>query len=943
MAGTNVSSLAGQDMKLSLSSAPSDATFSVGFFDGDTAGGWDTATGPQLTYELYADPNGDGTGVVPANLLQSWAGSTMTNNAWSDMPAIINTPAAQACGACAFKYVLRVVTTNPATATGTSNFKVRTTGTLGLRPQSFAFQNPRTSTFDRDVIYPKFPLLTPTTYDGTWNFAFAVPGGLAKQLTVWDGDLDWGSWNCTTKDTDDPDSPAFPTAFAVTAAAVAEGNAGSGSHVCADGSRSSGNPSDDYANANFARPPVTGLGPNLYYRVVFPDGSAYANLEPSGNLEWEQFTLDADPTTPFDRTKADYKVPSLPGGVYQVKVEGVDSGNINFWYFQYNALGLTKTGGPVPEDAFYTLKGTVWNDLDLDGALDAGEGVPGVTVVLDGTATTAITDGNGGYEFRVSGGSHSVTVTGANFGSGQPLFALKPLDATGGADGDPNVDSAVLPTADGNPAVIDFGYHNKPPVATDNSYSVDVNEPLNVPAPGVMADDSDPDDPTSSLFSSEQAGAAGVTLHEDGSFEFAGSPTPGVVTFTYTVTDPRGAVSNVATVTITIVAPRRDVSAVATGGRYTYDATPHDGTCTVTADDGTVLPGTLSYIPGPSAPVNVGEYQVLCEFAGDDRYKPASATATIVVDPRPAKVIAGSGTKVAGTADPGLTTTSDGFLAVDLPNITLGATTRETGESVGSYPTSATASGTGLSNYTVTYVPGEFTITNAPPVAKNDAYTTSQDTPLTVPAGTGIIATNDYDPNDPTSSLTLASNGSPSNGTVTVNPDGSFTYTPNAGFYGTDSFTYVIKDPYGATSNTATVTITINQALDSTKRMTGGGTFGIATHGFELHCNIQALPNNLEVNWGKGDKWHMEQLLGASCLTDPVYNARVPTQSWNTYIGKGVGRYNGQPGYTATWTFVDGGEPGTKDTATIVITGPSGNVVLKTSGSISKGNQQAHK
>jgi len=48
----------------------------------------------------------------------------------------------------------------------------------------------------------------------------------------------------------------------------------------------------------------------------------------------------------------------------------------------------------------------------------------------------------------------------------------------------------------------------------------------------------------------------------------------------------------------------------------------------------------------------------------------------------------------------------------------------------------------------------------------------------------------------------------PSNGTATVNANGTFTYTPNANFFGTDSFTYRVCDADGDCS-TATVTITI--------------------------------------------------------------------------------------------------------------------------------------
>jgi hypothetical protein len=59
-------------------------------------------------------------------------------------------------------------------------------------------------------------------------------------------------------------------------------------------------------------------------------------------------------------------------------------------------------------------------------------------------------------------------------------------------------------------------------------------------------------------------------------------------------------------------------------------------------------------------------------------------------------------------------------------------------------------------------------------------------------------------------------------------------------------------------------------------------------------------------------------------------------------VGSGVGPYNGQPGAKAEWTFTDAGEPGSKDSATITITDANGNVVLRVSGKLEKGNQQAH-
>jgi N-acetylneuraminic acid mutarotase len=96
---------------------------------------------------------------------------------------------------------------------------------------------------------------------------------------------------------------------------------------------------------------------------------------------------------------------------------------------------------------------------------------------------------------------------------------------------------------------------------------------------------------------------------------------------------------------------------------------------------------------------------------------------------------------------------------------------------------------------------------NSAPTAVDDNYSMQQDGTLTVNAP-GLLG-NDSDPDgDP---LTAALQTGPANGSVTVNADGSFTYTPDSGFTGTDTFTYVASDGLGG-SDTATVTITVNES-----------------------------------------------------------------------------------------------------------------------------------
>jgi len=92
-----------------------------------------------------------------------------------------------------------------------------------------------------------------------------------------------------------------------------------------------------------------------------------------------------------------------------------------------------------------------------------------------------------------------------------------------------------------------------------------------------------------------------------------------------------------------------------------------------------------------------------------------------------------------------------------------------------------------------------------PPVAVDDTYSTNEDTQLVVTAP-GVLE-NDSDADGDT--LTAVWVSDPAHGNLTLNGDGSFTYTPDTGYEGSDSFTYKVSDGE-LESNIATVTLTIN-------------------------------------------------------------------------------------------------------------------------------------
>ncbi|MEO5712506.1 MAG: Ig-like domain-containing protein [Luteolibacter sp.] len=105
---------------------------------------------------------------------------------------------------------------------------------------------------------------------------------------------------------------------------------------------------------------------------------------------------------------------------------------------------------------------------------------------------------------------------------------------------------------------------------------------------------------------------------------------------------------------------------------------------------------------------------------------------------------------------------------------------------------------------------------NTAPVAVADSYSTGTNTPLAISAA-GVLA-NDTDAQ--ANLLTAAINAGPGHGTVTLNPNGSFTYTPTAGYTGADSFTYHANDG-SMDSNIATVSISIGTVTGANVLLNG--------------------------------------------------------------------------------------------------------------------------
>jgi hypothetical protein len=98
----------------------------------------------------------------------------------------------------------------------------------------------------------------------------------------------------------------------------------------------------------------------------------------------------------------------------------------------------------------------------------------------------------------------------------------------------------------------------------------------------------------------------------------------------------------------------------------------------------------------------------------------------------------------------------------------------------------------------------EITAVNDPPYGEDDYFGVNQDTESFVGAP-GVLG-NDYDPIEG-DTLFVGGWGTPGSGRLVGNADGSFTYTPDAGFTGWDSFSYTVCDNGGCASASVSIEV----------------------------------------------------------------------------------------------------------------------------------------
>jgi hypothetical protein len=320
----------------------------------------------------------------------------------------------------------------------------------------------------------------------------------------------------------------------------------------------------------------------------------------------------------------------------------------------------------------------------------------------------------------------------------------------------------------------------------------------------------------------------------------------GTDTFTYTVTDAGGSTSDAATVTITVIAVNDPpVTYDDTGVGYTtpedVPITTYDVTANDTDVDHTVDPTSVALVTGPSNGVAVVNGDGTFTYTPDLNYS-------------------GSDTFTYTITDPGGATSSPATVTMNVTN------------------------------------------TNDPPVANDDGgagYTTAEDTSLLTPD----VTANDTDLEDGSANPTTASVVTgPSNGSVSNNGDGTFTYTPNPDWFGTDAFTYTVHDTGLLLSTPATVTVVVSAVNDPPHAVVDGLTVDQAAAATTIDVRL----NDSDIEGGP---------LTVIAVTNGSHGATVDNGDGTiTYTHDGSNTLSD----TFSYTIEDPG--GLQDTATVTVT-----------------------
>jgi hypothetical protein len=354
---------------------------------------------------------------------------------------------------------------------------------------------------------------------------------------------------------------------------------------------------------------------------------------------------------------------------------------------------------------------------------------------------------------------------------------------------------------------------NTAPVAVADSYSTAKDTILVVPASGVLGNDTDAQSNPLTAVIDAPPGNGNVILNLNGGFSY--TPTTGYTgpdSFTYHAND--GSLdSNIVTVILSVNA---SVSGGLVNGSFEQDFTGWTST------------GNLGIVS--STPYTSTNGSKLVAFNGGDTTPNGVLTQTFPTAAGQTYTLTfDAGVLSYNTNSQKLLVTATGTSSLLSQTITIaglsGGTNRWLPQSFTFTANSASTTLTFKDQSTTTKVidlmldnvrvlgPASL---NTAPVAVADSYSTDLNTPLVVPDA-GVLA-NDTDAQSDLLAAVL--DVAPSRGSLTLSPNGGFSYTPNVNYTGTDSFTYHANDGR-LNSNVVTVGITVN-ALASATIFNGG-------------------------------------------------------------------------------------------------------------------------